>query len=88
MINDGKTCGIELEDGNVRKGDYVISTMPLTQLVKGIDSLPDELRNINKKLYFRNTILVYLQVESDNLFPDNLDICTLSKCQARQDHKL
>ena len=71
LVEAGKACGIELENGTIHKSDYVVSTMPLTNLVEGIDSVPKEIKGISKQLYFRNTILVYLEIDAQNLFEDN-----------------
>jgi protoporphyrinogen oxidase len=60
-----------LEDGTIESFDHIISTMPLTYLVKRIENLPKAIINPVNQLKFRNTILVYLEVFSDNLFPDN-----------------
>ena len=50
--------------------DSVISTMPLTNLVKNLNNTPKYvIKNLNK-LYFRNTILVYLQINQKKIFPD------------------
>jgi protoporphyrinogen oxidase len=68
--DDGHVTGLELVDGRVRQFDHVISTMPLTLLVQGIDDVPDPVRKAADALQFRNTILVYLRVESADLFRD------------------
>jgi protoporphyrinogen oxidase/putative flippase GtrA len=50
----------------------VISSIPISLLVQQINSPPPSpVVNAAKSLKFRNTILVYLIVESGNLFPDN-----------------
>jgi len=63
--------GIVLLDGTMIKADVVVSTMPLTTLIKGFDNLPTKIVEANKQLYFRNTILVYLEIDSVDLFKDN-----------------
>ncbi|HEY4797808.1 MAG TPA: FAD-dependent oxidoreductase [Bacteroidia bacterium] len=74
--NTGKAVGVELfsptEGGDrVATGDVVVSTMPLTLMVKGLENIPATISAACDKLYFRNTILVYLEVNSTDLFPDN-----------------
>ncbi len=69
--NSEKVIGVELRDGVVRKADHVVSTMPLTLLVKGFDDVPENVENAVNKLFFRNTVLVYLEIDHDNLFTDN-----------------
>lgn len=50
----------------------VISSIPLTRLVQQMDSPPpDQVVAATESLKFRNTILVYLIVEGEKLFPDN-----------------
>lgn len=49
--------------------DLVISTMPLTLLVQKLGA-PDEVLKATTKLRFRNTILVYLQLDKQKLFED------------------
>lgn len=67
---DGQVKGIELIDGHIEPFDHVISTMPLTLLVKGLGDLPAEVQRGVEQLRFRNTILVYLNVDRTDLFRD------------------
>jgi protoporphyrinogen oxidase len=67
----GRTVtGIRLADGSVDRFDHVISTMPLTLMVKGLDGVPANVVACTERLRFRNTLLVYLKVESTSLFED------------------
>ena len=59
------------ENGIVYTADIIISTMPLTLLLQGMSVIDQDILNLSKKLYFRNTTLVYLEVDSNQLFPDN-----------------
>lgn len=68
---DGEVIGLELMDGELRRYDRVISTMPLTRLVTQLPDVPRSIVANANALRFRNTILVYLKVEADDLFPDN-----------------
>lgn len=63
--------GVKLKSGDTIFADEIISTMPLTLMVKGLNDVPHEVTDACNKLYFRNTILVYTEVENKNLFPDN-----------------
>lgn len=65
-----KVYGLELANGEVKHYDHVISTMPLTSLVKGLGDLPVEVEYACDQLKFRNTILVYLNVAAKDLFKD------------------
>jgi protoporphyrinogen oxidase len=68
--HDNQVHALELVDGRIEPFDHVISTMPLTLLVRGLGDLPQEVQHGVEKLRFRNTILVYLNVDSANLFRD------------------
>jgi protoporphyrinogen oxidase len=71
LAENGRATGIELEDGTTESYDHIISTMPLTQLVTRLPDLPEDIRHKAESLKFRNTVLVYLEVKSSTLFPDN-----------------
>ncbi|MEI8006894.1 MAG: hypothetical protein WCI48_11860, partial [Bacteroidota bacterium] len=60
-----------LKDGIIVMADRVVSTMPLTLMVKGLKDVPADVIASAEKLYFRNTILAYLEVDSIDLFKDN-----------------
>jgi len=68
---NGVIVGIELEDGEFRRFDHVVSTMPLTLLVSRLAEVPTDVLEAARGLRFRNTILVYLRVEAERVFPDN-----------------
>jgi protoporphyrinogen oxidase len=68
--NNDKLIKVTLEDGSIFEFDHVISSMPITQLINRIGA-PDDIKAFANKLKFRNTLLVYLKVESDiSPFPD------------------
>ena len=67
---DRKVTGIELTDGQQVAYDHVISTMPLTHLVRGLGDAEPKVTNAVNALRFRNTIVVYLNVDGVDLFPD------------------
>ena len=70
LQEDKKITGLELVDGERRDFNHVISTMPFTTMVKGLDDVPADVRHAVEQLRFRNTILVYLNVDGVDLFPD------------------
>lgn len=71
ILNENKkVTGLELVDGTQKPFDHVISTMPLTQMVKGLGDLPAEVQLAVDSLKFRNTVLVYLNVAAKDLFKD------------------
>ncbi len=71
ITNEGKVLGIELEDGTYREYDHVISSMPYTTMVKRLTDVPENIKHLAGQLRFRNTVVVYLQIDSQSLFPDN-----------------
>ncbi len=71
IIEDNVCKGIKTVDGEVHYADNVVSSMPITSLIKGIYNVPNDVIEANSKLYFRNTILVYLEINRDDLFKDN-----------------
>jgi len=71
VLHDGfQVRGLELVDGREDPCDHVISTMPLTLLVRGLGDVPSDVSAAVDQLKFRNTVLVYLLADSDQLFPD------------------
>lgn len=69
--NNTKVKGVELKDGTIIKAKNVVSTMPLTLLIKGFNNVPTKVQKAVNNLYFRNTILVYLEIDQEHLFTDN-----------------
>ncbi len=63
-------CTVELLSGETRKVDHVVSTMPLTLLVKALPMVPRAVLEASAALTFRNTVFVYLKVASESPFPD------------------
>ncbi len=61
---------VELANGSSETFDHVISTMPLTDLVRGLEDVPADVQASADALQFRNTLFVYLHVDSDHLFDD------------------
>ncbi|MFT4599978.1 MAG: protoporphyrinogen oxidase [Arenicella sp.] len=68
---DSKVDSLELMNGETKAYDHIISSMPITHLMKNMDEVPQEVIDANSELKFRNTILVYLKVEGVDVFPDN-----------------
>lgn len=80
--------GLRLASGETRNFDHVISTMPLTMLIAGLDEgqhrVPSDVRHAASQLKFRNTILVYLNIDSASLFDDQwLYLQTPEICSGR-----
>ena len=67
---EGKATAIQLENGETIVYDHIISTMPISLLVTRLPEIPEHIKLLAESLKFRNTILVYLQVNHPGLFPD------------------
>jgi protoporphyrinogen oxidase len=66
-----RVAGVELASGEIIAAGRVVSTMPVTDLVAGLDAVPAAVRDALAALRFRNTVLVFLKIDAENLFPDN-----------------
>lgn len=71
ITKNGMACAIELEDGTIKEYDHIISSMPLSLMVARLPEVPENIKKAANSLKFRNTIIVYLNVQAINLFPDN-----------------
>ena len=77
LLFNSKITGIKIGDdgvtveanGEVLRFDHLISSMPITNLIRMINP-PENILEAANKLRFRNTILVYLKVSGKNPFPD------------------
>jgi len=63
--------GVRLSGGEVLEASHVVSTMPVTLMAKTIEQAPPGILAACDRLYYRNTILVYVEVARRDLFPDN-----------------
>lgn len=68
---NGKVTGLETVNNEFHQYDKIISTMPLTRLVTQLPEVPQSIVEFANSLKFRNTILVYLNVDAVGLFADN-----------------
>ncbi|MEX1000767.1 MAG: FAD-dependent oxidoreductase [Crocinitomicaceae bacterium] len=66
-----KAVALSLKNGEIIEYDHIISSMPITHLVNNMDEVPEEVIEANNQLKFRNTLLVYLKIEGQHVFPDN-----------------
>lgn len=71
VVRGKSVTGLKLESGEIKKYDEVISSMPLTLLISRLKDVPKNVERANKSLKFRNTIIVYLQLKGQKVFPDN-----------------
>ncbi len=67
----GQVTGIRLPNDTEEPYEQVISSMPLSLLIKGLPSTPTHVQKAAQSLRFRNTLLVYLRIQAKDLFPDN-----------------
>lgn len=71
VTRNQKAIGLRLEgQQSLRSYDRIISSMPLTLLVRRLPEAPPEVLQATEQLRFRNTVLVYLRVPAPELFPD------------------
>jgi len=71
VITDGsKARSLQMESGEIREFDHIISTMPISLLVERLPEVPAPIKELSRKLTFRNTILVYLRIDRSDLFTD------------------
>ncbi|MDP2386921.1 MAG: FAD-dependent oxidoreductase [Bacteroidota bacterium] len=71
LTKNNKAYAIELEDGTIKEYDHIISSMPLSLMVTRLPEVPENIKTAASSLKFRNTIIVYLNVQAKDLFPDN-----------------
>ncbi|MDR3269584.1 MAG: FAD-dependent oxidoreductase [Tannerella sp.] len=71
-VENGEATSILLNDGKtIERCDEIVSTMPLTDAVNSMRDVPDAIRGKVTKLKYRNTVIVYLKIDSTDLFSDN-----------------
>lgn len=70
-VEAGRATAIIDALGREHGFDEVVSTMPLTHLLGGLSDLPAPVRQAGERLRYRNTVIVYLQVDHPDLFRDN-----------------
>lgn len=62
---------LELDDGTIKEYDHIISSMPISLMVSRLPEVPEHIKKAAENLKFRNTIIIYLNVQAKDLFPDN-----------------
>ena len=68
-ISNGGEIRLKLAGGEERSFTHLVSSMPITALINQIGA-PEPVMASARKLTFRNTILVYLEVHGIGHFPD------------------
>jgi protoporphyrinogen oxidase len=69
-VADGVATGVVLAGGEHLPATHVVSSMPITLLLRGLPDVPAAVQAAAARLRFRNTILVYLLVDAVDLFTD------------------
>ncbi|QDT10617.1 FAD-dependent oxidoreductase [Planctomycetes bacterium K23_9] len=74
LRRDSKVSGVQLSSNDSIQLDHVVSTMPLSLLINALDDendpVPAAVHSAIDALKFRNTLLTYLHVDSDDVFDD------------------
>lgn len=70
VVDDHKQGVTVITPQKTEHYDFVISTMPMNQLVRALNA-PSEIQKNAEELQFRNTILVYLLIKGAEHFTDN-----------------
>jgi len=65
-----RATAIRLGDGSVEPFDHIVSTMPLTLMVRKLGGVPPHIADATAGLRFRNTLVIYLKVDATHLFED------------------
>jgi protoporphyrinogen oxidase len=66
----GSMVEVELQGGEVRRHDHVISTLPVAQLVAKLADVPAEVRQSVARLRVRAAILLYARLSTGPVFTD------------------
>jgi protoporphyrinogen oxidase len=61
---------VTFQDNRVERFKYIVSSMPLHNLVGLLGNTPPEVAMAVNKLKFRNTIIVYIKIEQSHIFDD------------------
>ncbi|BAV10221.1 UDP-galactopyranose mutase [Filimonas lacunae] len=71
LTRDNTAYALELEDGTIKEYDQIISSMPLSLLTQRLPDVPESIQQHASSLTYRNTVIVFLNVQAKDLFPDN-----------------
>lgn len=71
ITKNKKAVGVKMSDGSVKEYEYVVSTAPFSDMICSMDELDTEIHELSKQLTYRNTTLVYLEIDNNNIFKDN-----------------
>lgn len=66
--HEGKADGVVLKDGRVEPYDFVVSAAAFTDMLCSIDGVANEAKEAARSLRYRNTTLVYLEVDKKDVF--------------------
>lgn len=69
--DQNRVSGLTLASGHDMAFDHIVSSMPLTTLISALGDVPQAIMAHARQLQFRNTTLVYLNIDDPALFPDH-----------------
>ncbi len=70
LTKANRAYALELESGEVRAFDAIVSSMPISLLTSRLPYVPEAIGRAANSLKFRNTVIVFLKIDADGLFPD------------------
>jgi protoporphyrinogen oxidase len=70
LLAGSKIGGLQI-NGRFEEYDWIVSSMPLPLLIRALQDVPESVKQSAQLLKSRNTILVYLRVDTGQLFPYN-----------------
>lgn len=70
VVENGRVCGVKTAAG-VFPCEHVVSTMPFTDVIEHCEAFGPEAKTAAKQLTYRNTTLVYLCINAQEVFQDN-----------------
>ncbi|MFM6947780.1 MAG: FAD-dependent oxidoreductase [Aquirufa sp.] len=70
ILSENNTYQITLNDGSIMECDHLISTMPINQFVSIFSSATEDLQLNAANLKFRNTIILYVNINKEHIFKD------------------
>ena len=70
VVEDGRVAGLELSNGKREAFERVVSTMKLDDVLSGLPDVPADVADAAKRLSYRNTLVVFVEVDAVDLFDD------------------
>ena len=64
LVDNMQINGVIMPDGEIRRYDYIISSIPETIIASMLPNIPEELTEEIKKIQFRSVLIIYIQLEN------------------------